>query len=189
MLAAWSRPLPVPSRPLASRRPGLRSSSTCSKALATWPEVDRSLTSRSIASGSRTVRSPETLDSSMSRSPDGPRSMAIVPEMVRARTDPPPSATVRSPDTVAADRSPLMAEACTAPETVSASAAPPRAARVISPETVLASTGARSPPTTRLAETTSSWTAQSPGTATDSTALRLPLLVSQATSPGRHGRS
>ena len=98
--------VPLPSRPLAACRPGVRSCSSCPKALATWPEVDWSLTSRSLASGTRTVRSPETLDSSMSRSPDGPRSMAIVPEMVLARTDPPPSATVISPETVDADRSP-----------------------------------------------------------------------------------
>jgi hypothetical protein len=109
--------------------------------------------------------------------------------MVLARTDPPPSATVISPETVAADRSPLMAEACTAPETVSASALPPRPARVISPLTVLASTGARSPPAIRLAETTWSSTRQSRGTASVSTALRFPQLVSQASRPSRPGRS
>ena len=137
------------------------------------------------------MRSPETLDSRMSRSPEALRSRVTAPETVRARTDPPPpSATVRSPDTVWADRSPVTPEACTAPETVSASAAPPRPARVISPLTVLATTGARSPPTIRLADTTRSSTRQSRGTASDSTAWwRCPMPVSQASGPRRVGRS
>ena len=68
---AWSRPVPAPSRPRAAWRPGARLCSSSSKALATWPLVDSSLTSRSLVPGRRTVRSPETLlGSRMSRSPD-----------------------------------------------------------------------------------------------------------------------
>src|SRR5206468_4190079 len=101
VLAARSRPVPVPSRPQAVYRPGVLSCSSWPKALVTWPLVDCSLTCRSLVSGSRTVRSPETLDRLMSRSPRAWRSMATAPDTVRARTDPPPpSATVRSPDTV-----------------------------------------------------------------------------------------
>ena len=137
------------------------------------------------------MRSPETLDSRMSRSPDAFRSRVTAPETVRARTEPPPpSATVRSPDTVWADRSPVTPEACTAPETVSASAGPPRPARVISPLTDLATTGARSPPTIRLADTTRRSTRQSRGTASDSTAWRRWLMpLSQASGPRPPGRS
>ena len=114
--------------------------------------------------------------------------MAIVPEMVRARTDPPPSATVRSPDTVAADRSPLMAEGLDrARGRLGLGRAAERGQGDLA-ETVLASTGA-------AARQRPGWPRrpragpQSRGTASDSTALRLPLLVSQAPSPGRHGRS
>ena len=101
--------------------PGARSCSSSSKALATWPLVDSSLTSRSLAPGRRTVRSPETLDSRMSRSPDAFRSRVTTPETVPARTEPPPSATVRSPDTVYR-QVPGDAGGLTAPETVAASA-------------------------------------------------------------------
>jgi hypothetical protein len=124
----------------------------------------------SLAPGRRAVTSPDTLDSWMSRSPDASRSRAIAPDTVWARTDPPPSATVRSPDTVPADRSPETPEASIEPEMVSASAVPPRPARVISPLTVRARTGARRPLTIRLADMTRSSTRQSRGTASDSTA-------------------
>jgi hypothetical protein len=183
--------VPAPSRPQAVYRPGVRSRSSWSKALVTWPLVDCSLTCRSLVSGSRTVRSPDTLDRLMSRSPWARRSTATAPETVRARTDPPPpSATVRSPDTVLADRSPVTPEACTGPDTDSASTAPRRPVRVISPLTVCASTGACTPPTIRLADTTRSSTRQSRGTARVSTALRrFPPPTSQASGQGRHGRS
>jgi hypothetical protein len=154
------------------------------------PVADSSLTWRSLVPGRRTVRSPETLCSWMSRSPEASRSTATAPETVLARTDPPPpSATVRSPETVLAERSPATPEACTAPDTVSASAAPPRPARVISPLTDLTSTGPRSPLTIALAETSCRSTRQSRGTASDSTALRRPWMVSQASRPVRQGRS
>src|SRR5215211_789285 len=191
VLAARSRPPPAPSRPRAECQPGVWSCSSCSKALATWPVVDWSLTSRSLAPGRRTVRSPETLDRRMSRSPEAWRSRATAPETVRAWTDPPPpSATVRSPDTVRADRSPVTPEAWTGPDTDSASTGPRRPVRVTSPLTVCASTGASSPPTIRLADTTFSSTRQSRGTARVSTALRRwAPPVSQARGQGRHGRS
>src|SRR4029450_3491274 len=146
------------------QRRAVRPGASWSTALLTWPLVDCSLTCRSLVSGSRTVRSPETLDRLMSRSPRAWRSTATAPETVRARTDPPPpSAMVRSPDTVRADRSPVTLEACTGPETLSASTRPRSPVRVISPLTVCASTGACSPPTIRLADTTRSSTRQPRG--------------------------
>src|SRR6185437_13595143 len=160
-------PVPAPTLPLTVCEAGALTVRSESNSVLTAPEVDCSRTRASLSAGSRSVTSPDIVETFMVPLPSSATSAVTWPLTVFAtRLLSSPLATVSPPDMDLKRITPSMSRAAISPDMVSASTFPVTPSRVMSPDMLFTDAPERKPHTTAEALSTPTWLAHSAGTVT-----------------------
>src|SRR6185437_15016917 len=167
MVVTDTCPVPAPTLPLTVCEAGALTVRSESNSVLTAPEVDCSRTRASLSAGSRSVTSPDIVETFMVPLPSSATSAVTWPLTVFAtRLLSSPLATVSPPDMDLKRITPSMSRAAISPDMVSASTFPVTPSRVMSPDMLFTDAPERKPHTTAEALSTPTWLAHSAGTVT-----------------------